>query len=72
MGCGKNIHQKKIKIKRVLEVVLSQWQIAQVSNVSQKRIFGVSKALKQDLSLSNSVEQDRKNNTTVSVRDESR
>ena len=64
MGRGKITHQKKILIKALLEVGLSQRQAARVSNVSQKCVFGVSKKLKQDLPLSNSVGQGRKKATT--------
>ena len=64
MGRSKITHQKKLEIKALLEVGLSQRQAAQVSNVSQKCVYGVSKKLKQDLPLSNSVGQSRKKVTT--------
>ena len=43
---------------------LSQQQASQVSNVSQKCVFDVSRKLKQDLLLSNSFEEDRTKATT--------
>ena len=64
MGRGKITHQKKIEIKALLEVGLSQQQAARVSNVPQKCVFDVSKKLKQDLPLSNSVGQGRRKATT--------
>ena len=64
MDRGDRTHQKKIQIKVLFEVDLSQRQAARGSNVSQKRIFGISKKLKQDLPFSNSVGQGRNNATT--------
>ena len=60
MGRVKITLQKKIEIKTLLETGLSQRQAARVSKVSQKCVIGVSKKLKQNLPLSNSVGQGRK------------
>ena len=63
MGRVKITHQKKVETKALLEVGLSQRQAARVSNMPQKCVFGVSKELKQDLPLSNSVGQGRRKAT---------
>ena len=67
MARGKITHQKKIEIKALLEVGLSQRQASRMSNVSQKCVFDVSKKLKQDLPLANSVGQGRRKATTPHV-----
>jgi hypothetical protein len=58
--------QKKIEIKTLLQIGFSQRTVARESNVSQKCVFGVSKKLKQNLPLSNSVGQGRTKATMAS------
>jgi len=60
MSRDKITPQEKIEIRILLETGLSQRQVPRLSNVSQKCIFGISKKLKQNLPLSNSVQQGRK------------
>ncbi|CAF4842595.1 unnamed protein product [Rotaria socialis] len=55
---------KKIKIKTLLEIGLCQRQVARDSNVSQTCVAHVSKKLKQNLPLSNSIGQGRKKAST--------
>ncbi|CAF4791147.1 unnamed protein product [Rotaria magnacalcarata] len=46
-------HEKNVAIKTLLETGLSQRAVAQLSNVSQKCVIGVSNKLKQKSPLSN-------------------
>ncbi|CAF4709667.1 unnamed protein product, partial [Rotaria socialis] len=64
MGRVKVTHDKKVAIKTLLETGLSQRAVAQLLNVSQKCVFGVSNKLKQKLPLSNTPGQGPKKAST--------